>query len=124
MDSQRDIAPKDFFSNAASQDAGFTHRFWNQAYQLYLDEADRDPDPSLEKYRYPRTVQLPFRQGYVDVMIRAQPEAREYVIMRFTAFPADCEGESEVHQIGRSYHRDENRPVLGESALLDENVRW
>ena len=67
---------------------------------------------------------MPFRQGYFDVMIRAQPDAREYVVMRFTAFPADGEGEAEVHQIGPSYFRDENRPVLGEVALLDENARW
>ena len=124
MDSQFDITPKDFFSNAAAREAGFTEEFWYQAYQLYLDEAECDPDRSLEKFDIPRTVRMPFNQGYVDVIVRVQPEPREYRIVRFTAFPADGEGGPEVRQISRLYNRDEERPVLGEGALLDENGRW
>lgn len=124
MDSQFEITPKDFFSNAAAREAGFTEEFWYQAYQLYLDEAERDPDRSLDKFDIPRTVRMAFNQGYVDVMARVQPEPREYRIVRFTAFPTDGEGRAEVHQIGRLYSHDEDRPVLGEGALLDENGRW
>ena len=124
MDSQFDITPRDFFSNAAAREAGFTEEFWYQAYRMYLDEAGRDPDRSLDKFDRPRTVRMPFDQGYVDVMARVQPEPREYRIVRFTAFPADGEGGSEVHQISRWYSRYEERPVLGEGALLDDNIRW
>ncbi len=124
MDNQSGITPKDFFSNAAAWEAGFTEQFWYQAYQLYLDATDRDPDPSFDKFDQPRTVRMPFKEGYVDVIARVQPEPREYRIVRFTAFPAAGEIGSEVHQIDRWYFDDENRPVLGEGAMLDENFRW
>lgn len=122
---QQPITSKDFFSNAAARDAGFTEQFWYQAYQLYLDEAARDPDPALDiKYTRPRSIRMPFGEGHVDVIVRAQPESREYVIMRFTAFPTDGDDGSEAHQMDRWYVHDEKRTVLGEGALLDENVRW
>ena len=124
MDSHPGITPRDFFSNAAAREAGFTEDFWYQAYQLYLDEAGRDPGLSLEKFDRPRTVRMPFKQGYVDVIARVQPEPREYRIVRFTAFPTEGEGGSEVHQVSRWYRLEESRPVLGEGALLDENARW
>ncbi len=124
MDSQTGITPNDFFSNAAAREAGFTEHFWYQAYLLYLDDADRDPDPSMDKFDSPRTVRMAWGQGQVDVIVRVQPEPREYRIVRFTAFPADGEGGAEVRLIRRWYYRDEDRPVLGEGALLDENARW
>ena len=39
------ITPDHFFSNPAAREAGFTEQFWYQAYQLFLDEANRDPSP-------------------------------------------------------------------------------
>ena len=125
MVQQQSITPNDFFSNPAARDAGFTEQFWYQAYQLYLDEAARDPDPALDiKYTRPRSIRMPFREGHVDVIVRAQPEPREYVIMRFTAFPADGEDGSDADQSGWWYVHNEQRPALGEGALLDENVWW
>ena len=124
MDQQTRITSADFFSNAAAREAGFTEDFWYQVYQQYLHEADRDPSRSLEKCARPRTVRMPFKQGYVDVVARVQPEQREYRIVRFTAFPAEGEGESEAQQMDWWYRGYENRPALGEGALLDDNVRW
>ena len=124
MVSQFDITPKDFFSNAAAREAGFTEEFWYQAYQLYLDEAERDPDSSLDKFDIPRTVRMPFNQGCVDVIARVQPEPREYRIVRFTVFPAGGEDEPDAHQMSRWHPGVEDRPVLGEGALLDDNIRW
>lgn len=125
MVDQQQITSKDFFSNAAARDAGFTEQFWYQAYQLYLDEAARDPDPALDiKYTRPRSIRMPFREGHVDVIVRAQPESREYVIMRFTAFPADSEDGPDAGQSGWWYIHNEQRSPLGEGALLDENGRW
>ncbi len=124
MDNWNGATPRDFFSNAAAREAGLTEHFWHQAYLLYLEEADRDPGRSLEKYDIPRTVRVPWGQGHVDVMARVQPEPREYRIVRFTAFPAGGEPGAEVHQVSRWHHREEARPVLGGGALLDENARW
>ena len=116
---------QDFFSNAAARDAGFTEQFWYQAYQLYLDEAAQDPDPAWDiKLTRPRSIRMPFRAGYVDVIVRAQPESREWVIMRFTAFPADGEDGPDAGQSGWWYPHDEKRSPLGEGALLDTNMRW
>ena len=110
MDSQFDITPKDFFSNAAAREAGFTEEFWYQAYRLYLGEAERDPNPSWGKFDIPRTVRMPFNQGYVDVIARVQPEPRDYRIVRLTAFPADGGDGPDGHQMSRWYHRDESGP--------------
>ncbi len=63
MDNRNEIAPRDFFSNAAAREAGFTEHFWQRAYRLYLEEADRDPDRSLEKFDRPRTVRMRWGQG-------------------------------------------------------------
>ena len=123
MYNRPDITPQDFFSNPAAREAGFTEDFWHQVYRLFLYEADRDPDRSLEKYDVPRTIRMPFKQGYVDVIARVQPEPREYRIVRFTAFPADEEGGPEA-QDERWYSEGESRPALGEGALLDDNGPW
>ena len=125
MVNRQTITSQDFFSNAAARNAGFTEQFWYQAYQLYRDEAARNPDPALDiKYTRPRSIRMPFKGGYVDVIVRAQPESREYVIMRFTAFPADGEDGPNADRIGWWYVHNEQRPVLGEGAFLDENARW
>ena len=125
---QHQITPADFFCNSSAIEAGFTGGFWFQAYQAYQDAVTRDPSRSLEKFDYERTVRLPFRGGYVDVLIRVHPEPREYRVFRFTAFPAS-DG-PEPRQIKRWYwsgygdEEKEDRPVLGEGALLDESDRW
>ena len=125
MVQQQPITPNHFFSNAAARDAGFAEQFWYQAYQLYMDEAARDPERALDiKYTRPRSIRMPFREGHVDVIVRAQPDSREYVIMRLTAFPADGEDGSDADQSGWWYVHNEQRPPLGEGALLDENGRW
>lgn len=124
MDSQFEVTPRNFFSNAAAREAGFTEEFWYQAYQLYLDEAERDPNPSFGKFDIPRTVRMPFNQGYVDVIARVQPEPREYRIVRLTAFPSDGGDGPDADEMSWWHPSAENRPVLGEGALLDANIRW
>ena len=125
MVNRQTITSQDFFSNAAARDTGFTEQFWYHAYQLYMDEAARDPEPALDiKYIRPRSIRMPFREGHVDVIVRAQPDSREYVIMRLTAFPADGEDGSDADQNGWWYVGNEKRSALGEGALLDENGRW
>ena len=125
MNHRQTITSQDFFSNAAAWNAGFTERFWYQAYQWYMDEASRDPEPALDiRYTRPRSIRMPFREGYVDVIVRAQPDSREYVIMRFTAFPTGSEDGADADQSAWWYVENEKRPVLGEGALLDENARW
>lgn len=123
MANQTAITPKDFFSDPAARETGFTEQFWHRAYTLFLEAANRDPSPSLEKFDLPRTVRMPFKQGHVDVMIRVHPESREFRTVRFTVFPAG--NEPEVAQVDRWYFYDgESRPVLGEGALLNEGRRW
>ena len=124
MYSKPPITPKDFFSNAAALEAGFNNHFWYEAYQLYLEQAHRDPSRSMEKYDDPRSVRMPFKEGCVDVIARVQPEPREWRIVRFTAFPAAGESGPETLPIKLWHFEDESRPVLGEGALLDENFRW
>ncbi len=116
------ITSDDFFSNAAAREAGFSDQFWYHAYTLYMEEVERDSSPSFDKYFIERTVRVPFGQGYIDVLVRSQPEPREEVIMRLTAFPSG--DEREVPQLSRVYMREEKRPVLGEASLLDAGWRW
>ena len=88
MVEQTDITAADFFWNAAAQDAGFSGALWVEAYQRYLDAVEQDPSRSLEeRWHTPRTVRVPFRQGHVEVLVRTQPDGREYCALRFTAFP-------------------------------------
>ena len=127
MVEQTSITAADFFWNAAAQDAGFSGEFWVEAYQRYLDAVEQDPSRSLEeRWHTPRTVRVPFRQGHVEVLIRTQPDGREYCALRFTAFPA---GDGpEPRQLGRWYWHQgdgqETRPVLGEAVLPDAVNRW
>ena len=122
---QPDITSRDFFSNPAAREAGFTEQFWYQAYLLYQDAANQDPDRSLAKYDRPRSIRMPFGDGHVDVIVRVQPESREHRIIRLTAYPAEGEDGPHAVQTNRRWYVDnEKRPVLGEGAFLDENVRW
>ena len=99
MSKRISITPSSFFSNAAATEHGFTDEFWYRVYRLYLEAVARDPDPSFDKHEVERTISVPFREGRVDVLVRCQPEPREYM-------------------------RDASRPVLGEGALLDAYNRW
>lgn len=78
--------PRDFFSDPAAQEAGFTAQFWHQAYHQACDEAQRDPDRSSDKYDRPRSIRMPFKEGQVNVIVRAQPESRDWRIVRLTAY--------------------------------------
>ena len=126
MTRQTRITSADFFWNAAAQEAGFSVRFWLDAYNRYLDEIQRDPSPSFDIWEVERTVRVPFGSGHVDVLIRTQPEGREHGALRFTVFPAD-DG-PEPRQFDRWYwYEDEGKEtpqVLGEGALLDHVNRW
>ena len=113
--------PADFFVNASAGEAGLSAAVWHQAYVLFRREADKDM--TFEAFHRERTVRVPSSLGPVDVLVRCQPDPREALILRFTAFPAGP-GE-EVHQLSRVYRRDsESRPVLGEAALLDAGRSW
>ena len=126
MVEQTRITAANFFWNAAAQDAGFSGPFWVEAYQRYLYAVEQDPSRSLDKWDVPRTVRVPFQQGQVEVLVRAQPEGREHSALRFTAFPAG--GGAEPRQLGRWYWYEgdgqETRPVLGEAVLPDVVNRW
>ena len=114
----------DFFSNAAALEAGFTHRFWRQAYLQFQREAESDTSiPEFIRYDVARTVQIPFRQEHIDVLVRCQPDPREYRIFRFTAFPAEDERQT-LQVSGACRHLGEDRAILGEAALLDTGRRW
>ena len=77
---------------------------------------------SFDVFEMARTVRVAFDRGRADVLVRSQPEPREARILRFTAFAAG--DEAEVRQVDRLYWLDEDRPVLGEALLPDDNLRW
>ena len=113
--------PSDFLVNAAAREAGLSNDVWHQAYILFKREADKEM--TFDAYERERTFRVPSKGGTVDVLVRCQPEPRETLILRFTAFPAGPE--AEVHQLSGFYRLDgESRPVLGEAALLDARHSW
>ncbi len=113
--------PADFFVNAAATEAGLSTDVWYQAYVLFRYEAAKEM--TFDAYERERTVRVPSKGGPVDVLVRCQPDPREALIFRFTAFPAGPG--AQVHQLSRAYRRDgESRPVLGEAALLDARHSW
>ena len=116
------ITPNDFFSNDAARATGFTDQFWFDAYTQWNEAIRNDLDVSFASIDAPRTLRMPFREGYADVLVRIQPEAHEHYAIRFTAFPAD--DETPPRQVSRWYIDKENRPVLGEAVLLDANFHW
>ena len=121
------ITVADFFWNATAQEAGFSGKFWLDAYNRYLDAVRRlAPSPSFDIWVAARTVRVPFGSGHVDVLVRGEPEAREHGALRFTVFPA---GDGpDPRQIDRLYFYEneekEMPPILGEGALLDYMNRW
>lgn len=111
-----------FFTSSASREAGLTDEFWFRAYTLYKEELNSVAGASFDIFEMARTVRVPFDRGHADVLVRSQPEPREARILRFTAFAAG--DEAEVRQVDRLYWLDEDRPVLGEAVLPDDNIRW
>ena len=126
MAQQTRITTADFFWNTAAQESGFSGQFWLDAYNRYLEAVQLDPSPSFDIWEVERTLRVPFEGGHVDVLVRAQPDGREYSVLRFTAFPAS-DG-PEPYQIERWYWFEDNEketpPALGEAALLDHRNRW
>ena len=122
MNEKSPITAADFFINSASREAGLTDEFWFRAYTLYLEEVNSVAVVSFDVFEMARTVRVPFDRGHADVLVRSQPEPREARILRFTAFAAG--DEAEVRQMDRLYWLDEDRPVLGEALLPDDNLRW
>ncbi len=116
------ITAADLFINSAAREAGLTDGFWFRAYNLYMEEVNSVAGMSFDVFEMARTVRVPFEQGHADVLVRSQPESREVRILRFTAFAAG--DEAEVRQVDRLYWLDEDRPVLGEAVLPDDNLRW
>ncbi len=116
------IKADDFFSNAAGRETGFTDQFWFAAYTEWLKAIQSDPDATFDTIHDPRTFRLPYGDSYADVLVRTQPDGREYFSMRFTAFPA--EDAPIARQVSRWYFYDESRTPLGEAVLLDANFRW
>ena len=120
------ITVADFFWNTAAHEAGLSGQFWLDTHNRYLDAVQRDPSPSLDKWEAAYTVRVPFESGQVDVLVRIDPEAREYGTLRFTVFPA---GDGpDPRQMDRWYFygdkEKETPPILGEGALLDYLNRW
>ena len=120
--SQPRVSMSDFFSTTAAREVNLTDEFWYDAYAQYLDAMGKDMEQSFDAWEKEYTVRVPFEQGYLDVLVRMQPEPREHLAVRLTAFPAD--DASEPRQISRWYQDEETRPVIGEAALLDSNFRW
>ena len=69
-----------------------------------------------------RTIRRQFGGRLVDVLVRNQPDAREYRQLRFTPFAA--EADEGVREIPGWYWRSDDRPVLGEVLLVDYTNRW
>ena len=127
MFQQAPISAASFFSNAAAQEAGLSGQFWLDAYNRYVDAMEQDTAPFFERWEMERTVRVPFKQDYFDVLIRSLPEGREFCPLRFTAFPAS--GEPQPPNINRWYWYDDSKYedpslTLPEATLLDYTNRW
>ena len=79
-----------------------------------------DPCRSSDVFDIDRTIRRPLGDEQIDVLVRNQPEAREFQQLRFTAFLTVEDG----HEIPRWYWHDEDRAVLGEAVLVDYANRW
>ena len=114
----------DFFINADAREAGLTRQFWYQAYLQFLKDTESDTTaPGFEMYDIARTVRIPFHQKHIDVLVRCQPDPREYRIYRLTAFAAG--DDRQPLDVSGAYEQLlEGRAVLGEAALLDSGRRW
>lgn len=124
MAAYRQTPKRDFLTNSDARQAGMDEDFWQTAYDAYLDAAERDPRASFDKFDLPRAVQLPFNEGLIEVIVRVQPDPREYRIIRLTAFQARTEDIQDPDRADRWNVHRETRTPLGEAALLDENFPW
>ncbi len=89
MPKAESVTRHDFFINAAARETGLTHQFWYQAYLRFLRDAESaSSTPGFEMYDNARIVRIPFHHKHIDVLVRCQPEPREYRIIRPTALPA------------------------------------
>ena len=80
----------DFFISDSAREAGLTQRFWHQAYLMFIKLAEVNTSvPAFDIYDIARIVRVPFGQGYLNVLVRCQPDPREHRIYRLTAFAAD-----------------------------------
>ena len=114
----------DFFINDGAREAGLTQRFWHQAYLQFLKDTESDTTtPGFEMYDIARTIRVPFGQRHFEVLVRCQPDPREYRIYRLTAFTAG--DDRQPLDVSGAYEQLlEGRAVLGEAALLDSGRRW
>ena len=114
----------DFFISDSAREAGLTQRFWHQAYLMFIKEAERNQSvPAFEIYDIARIVRVPFGQGYLNVLVRCQPDPREHRIYRLTAFAAG--GERQPLDVNTAFQQlREGRAILGEAALMDRGRRW
>lgn len=116
------ITPDSFFSNDLARTNGFTNEFWAAAYDQWRQAIANEGDTGFDNINAPRTLRMPFHEGYADVLIRYQPDMNEYSSIRFTAFPSD--DQPTPRQIDAWYWDTESRQVIGEAVLLDANFSW
>ncbi len=77
----------DFFFSDGAREAGLTQRFWHQAYLMFIKLAEESTSmPAFDIYDIARIVRVRFGQGHLNVLVRCQPDPREYRIYRLTAF--------------------------------------
>ena len=124
MDETDSNTRHDFFINDSVREAGLTQRFWNQAYLMFLKEADGDTSvPVFDRYDIARIARVPFGQRRFDVLVRCQPDPREHRIYRLTAFATG--GERQHLEVSEAYDQlREVRAALIEAVLLDRGRRW
>ena len=106
-------SPGAIFSNSAARKYGSTYEFWWDVYVLYEKALADDPCQSLDAFDIERTIHRQFGGRLIDVLVRNQPDAREYQQLRFTAFAEDAD--EGVREIPWWYWRSDDRPVLGEA---------
>ena len=114
------LTTNNVFTNPAARAAGLTDSFWLDAYHRWTDTVNTAP--SFAVLEGAQTYRIPYQDGHADVLVRTQPEPREFFTLRMTAFPAD--ENNPPHRIERWHTRAETRPTLGEAVLVDVNARW
>ncbi len=117
------ISAASFFLNGAALEGGFSGQFWFDTYNRYMDALRQD---SFDKWDIERTIRVPFKGGHVDVLVRLEPDGKEFSSLRFTAFPAS--GGPQPTEIERWYwygnDKYDDSSKLPEAALLDSVNRW
>ena len=118
------IARHDFFISDSAREAGLTQSFWHQAYMMFIKEAEENTSlPAFGIYEIARVVRIPFGPGYLNVLVRCQPDPREHRIYRLTTFAADVE--RQPLDVNTAFEQLlEGRAMLGEAVLMDRGRRW